>query len=214
MRPIRVLVADDHTLLRDGLVALLNGSGECAVVAEAADGISALAEAERTRPDVAVIDISMPKLNGMEVVRRLTQVLPATRVLVLTMHAEEEYVLHVVRAGAAGFLLKDSASAELIAAVKNLHAGRGYFGPHAAHVLAQAVHKPKAALDDPYRALTAREREVFHLIVEGQTTKEIARRLTISAKTAENHRTRVLEKLEARNTAELIRYAVRHGLMD
>jgi DNA-binding NarL/FixJ family response regulator len=214
MKPIRVLVADDHTIMRDGLVALLNGSGECNVVAEAADGIAALEEAQRTRPDVAVLDISMPKLNGMEVVRRLTQELPATKLLVLTMHAEEEYVLHVVRAGAAGFLLKDSASSELLAAVKSLAAGRGYFGPHAAKVLAQQVQQPKAALDDPYRALTAREREVFHLIVEGLTTKEIARRLEISAKTAENHRTRVLEKLEARNTAELIRYAVRHGLLD
>jgi len=214
MKPIRVLVADDHTIMRDGLVALLNGSGECNVVAEAADGIAALEEAQRTRPDVAVLDISMPKLNGMEVVRRLTQELPATKLLVLTMHAEEEYVLHVVRAGAAGFLLKDTASNELLAAVKSLAAGRGYFGPHAAKVLAQQVQQPKAALEDPYRALTAREREVFHLIVEGLTTKEIARRLEISAKTAENHRTRVLEKLEARNTAELIRYAVRHGLLD
>jgi two-component system response regulator NreC len=214
MKTIRVLVADDHAMLRDGLVALLNGSGECSVVAEAADGISALEEAQRTRPDVAVVDISMPKLNGMEVVRRLTQDLPATKLLVLTMHAEEEYVLHVVRAGAAGFLLKDSASSELLAAVKSLAAGRGYFGPHAAKVLAQQVQQPKAALEDPYRALTAREREVFHLIVEGLTTKEIARHLEISAKTAENHRTRVLDKLEARNTAELIRYAVRHGLLD
>ena len=214
MKTIRVLVADDHTIMRDGLVALLNGSGECSVVAEAADGIAALEEAQRTRPDVAVVDISMPKLNGMEVVRRLTHELPQTKLLVLTMHAEEEYVLHVVRAGAAGFLLKDSASSELLAAVKSLAAGRGYFGPHAAKVLAQQVQQPKAALDDPYRALTAREREVFHLIVEGLTTKEIARRLEISAKTAENHRTRVLEKLEARNTAELIRYAVRHGLLD
>jgi DNA-binding NarL/FixJ family response regulator len=131
-------VADDHTLLRDGLVALLNGSGECTVVAGSAGRHQRAGRGRAHAPDVAVIDISMPKLNGMEVVRRLTQELPATRVLVLTMHAEEEYVLHVVRAGAAGFLLKDSASSELLAAVKNLHAGRGYFGPHAAHVLAQA----------------------------------------------------------------------------
>ena len=214
MSTIRVLVADDHTLVRESLVNVLDASGECKVVAQAADGLAAVEKALQVRPDVAIIDISMPGLNGIEVVRRLHAELPETRTLVLTMHEDEEYVLHVVRAGAAGFLLKDSASAELLAAVKNLHSGRGYFGPHAAHVLAQAVHKPKAALDDPYRALTAREREVFHLIVEGQTTKEIARRLEISAKTAENHRTRVLEKLEARNTAELIRYAVRHGLMD
>ena len=214
MRPIRVLVADDHTLLREGLVALLVKDNACEIVAEAADGIAAVQEAVRTRPDVAVVDISMPKLNGMEVVRRLAQQLPQTRTLVLTMHAEEEYVLHVVRAGAAGFLLKDSAAQELLAAVRALASGRGYFGPHASKVLAQQVQQPKAQLDDPYRGLTPREREVFHLIVEGLTTKEIAKRLDISSKTAENHRARVLEKLEARNTAELIRYAVRHGLMD
>ena len=214
MKQIRVLVADDHTLLREGLVALLAKSGECVVVAEASDGIDAVEKALRTRPDVAVVDISMPKLNGMEVVRRLAQELPQTRCLVLTMHAEEEYVLHVVRAGAAGFLLKDSATHELLAAVTSLAGGRGYFGPHAAKVLAQQVQSPNAPLADPYRGLTPREREVFHLIVEGQTTKEIAKRLEISGKTAENHRARVLEKLEARNTAELIRYAVRHGLLD
>ena len=214
MKPIRVLVADDHTLLREGLVALLNRSGECAVVAEAADGMAAVEAAVRTRPDVAVVDISMPRLNGMEVVRRLAHDCPDTRVLVVTMHAEEEYVLHVVRAGAAGFLLKDSAGSELLAAVKSLASGHGYFGPHAAKVLATQMQQPKAQLDDPYRGLTPREREVFHLIVEGLTTKEIARKLEISGKTAENHRTRVLEKLDARNTAELIRYAVRHGLMD
>jgi DNA-binding NarL/FixJ family response regulator len=135
-------------------------------------------------------------------------------VLVLTMHNEEEYVLHAVRAGASGFLLKDTAGSELLAAVKAIAAGRGYFGGHAARVLAQQVHQPKARLEDPYRGLTDREREVFHLIVEGMTTKEIARKLEISTKTAENHRSRVLEKLEARNTAELIRYAARHGLMD
>ena len=214
MKPIRVLVADDHTLLREGLVALLRDSGDCQVVAEASDGIAAVEAAMKSHPDVAVVDISMPKLNGMEVVRRLSQDLPECRTLVLTMHAEEEYVLHVVRAGATGFLLKDSASTELLAAVRALAQGRGYFGPHAAKVLAEQVQRPKAPLDDPYRGLTPREREVFHLVVEGLTTKEIAKRLEISGKTAENHRARVLEKLEARNTAELIRYAVRHRLMD
>ena len=214
MKPIRVLVADDHTIVRDGLVALLNGSGDCQVVGQAADGMSTVELALKTQPDVVVVDISMPKLNGIEVVRRLTKELEKTRILVLTMHAEEEYVMHVVRAGAAGFLLKDSASAEMLAAVRALAAGRGYFGTHASKVLAQQVQKPHAPLEDPYRDLTSREREVFHLIVEGMTTKEIARQLGTSTKTAENHRFRVLDKLGARNTAELIRYAARHGLMD
>jgi DNA-binding NarL/FixJ family response regulator len=214
VKPIRVLVADDHTIVRDGLVALLNGSGDCQVVAQASDGITTVDLALKTQPDVVVVDISMPKLNGIEVVRRLTKELESTRILVLTMHAEEEYVMHVVRAGAAGFLLKDSASAEMLAAVRALASGRGYFGTHASKVLAQQVQKPHAQLEDPYRDLTTREREVFHLIVEGMTTKEIARQLGTSTKTAENHRFRVLDKLGARNTAELIRYAARHGLMD
>ncbi|MGH8171673.1 MAG: response regulator [Rhodanobacteraceae bacterium] len=214
MKTIRVLVADDHTIVRDGLVALINASGDCQVVAQAADGITTVDLALKTHPDVVVVDISMPKLNGIEVVRRLTKELENVRILVLTMHAEEEYVMHVVRAGAAGFLLKDSASAELLAAVRALGSGRGYFGTHASKVLAQQVQKPHAPLEDPYRDLTTREREVFHLIVEGMTTKEIARQLGTSTKTAENHRFRVLDKLGARNTAELIRYAARHGLMD
>jgi two-component system response regulator NreC len=214
MKLVRVVVADDHTILREGLVSLLNGSGECQVVAQAADGMAAVEAVQQHRPDVLVVDLTMPRLNGLDVVRRVTAQNEGVRVLVLTMHNEEEYVLHAVRAGAAGFLLKDSASGELLAAVRALASGRGYFGGHASRVLAQQVQQPRAKLDDPYRGLTDREREVFHLIVEGMTTKEIARQLDISTKTAENHRSRVLEKLEARNTAELIRYAARHGLMD
>ncbi|MGB0134996.1 LuxR C-terminal-related transcriptional regulator, partial [Dokdonella sp.] len=150
----------------------------------------------------------------IEVIRRLTKELEQTRILVLTMHAEEEYVLHVVRAGAAGFLLKDSASEELLGAVRSLANGRGFFGAHASRVLAQQVQQPNSRIEDPYRDLTDRERQVFHLIVEGMTTKEIAKHLDISTKTAENHRFRAMDKLDARNTAELIRYAVKHGLLD
>jgi two-component system, NarL family, response regulator NreC len=211
---IRVLVADDHTILREGLVALLNNSGECQVVGQAADGMQAVDMALRLEPDVVVLDLSMPKLNGLEVIRRLTKELDHTHILVLTMHAEEEYVLHVVRAGAAGFLLKDSATTELLTAVRALATGRAYYGAHASQVLAHQVQQPQSRIDDPYRDLTAREREVFHLLVEGLTTKEIARKLDVSTKTAENHRFRAIEKLGVRNTAELIRYAVKHGLFD
>ena len=211
---IRVLVADDHTLVRQSLVSVLAASGLCEVVGEAADGLDAVAQALRLRPDVAIVDISMPRLNGIEVVRRLHAELPATRVLVLTMHEEDEYVLHVVRAGAAGYLLKDSAVSELIQAVRDVHAGKRHFGANAARVLAEAISQPQADPGDPYGRLTTREREIFHLVVEGATSKEIARKLDISVKTAENHRANILDKLGVRNTAELVRYAVRKGLLD
>jgi DNA-binding NarL/FixJ family response regulator len=211
---MRVLIADDHTMVRESLVSVLQADGDVQVVAQAADGIEALEKALQTRPDIVVADLSMPRLGGLEVVRRLREALPDTKVLVLTMHKEDEYVLQAVRAGASGYLVKDSAAAELLAAVRSLHAGRGYFGPQAAMTLAAQLQHPERALDDPYGRLTTREREVFHLLAEAMTTKEIARRLGISVKTAENHRGRVLDKLGTRNTAELVRYALRKGLLD
>ena len=210
---VRVLVADDHTIVRQGLVSLLAESGECEVVAEAADGLEAVEKALATRPDVAILDLSMPRLSGLEAVRRIHEALPHTRVLVLTVHEEDEYVLPIVRAGAAGYLIKDSAVAELLAAVRALHAGQGYFCPQAARVLAEHYRQPERAADDPYGALSPREREVFHLVVDGRTTKEIARALGISVKTADNHRYRLMEKLDVHNTAELVRYAARRGLL-
>jgi len=265
---IRLLLADDHTVVRESLVAALIASGECIVVAEAGDGITAIEQAlalrpdvaiidismprlrgievvptktgigtdipatnpamreitdpftgetwlavQAIRPDVAIIDISMPRLSGIEVVRRLKAELPRTRVLVLTMHEEEEYVLHVVRAGAAGYLLKHAATSELLSAVRTLAAGGVHFGPYAAKVLADQLQQPQRTHDDPYGALTSREREVLHLVVDGLTTKEIARRLDISVKTAENHRGRILDKLDVRNSAELVRYAIRKRLV-
>jgi two-component system response regulator NreC len=212
MAAIRVLVADDHTVVRQGLVGLLESSGECEVVAQAADGLQAVAEALRTRPQVAVIDLGMPGISGLEAVRRIHAELPAIRILVLTVHDEQEYVLPVVKAGAAGYLVKDSAAAELIAAVRALAAGQGYFGPQAARALAEQVRAPAAGAD-PYGPLTAREREVFHLVVQGRTTKDVARALGISIKTAENHRTRILDKLGLHNAAELVLYASRRGLL-
>ena len=211
---VRVLIADDHTLVRESLVSLLQRDGDVLVVAQASDGLETLDKAIASRPDVVVTDIAMPRLNGIEVVRRLKEALPDTRVLVLTMHQEDEYVLQAVRAGAAGYMVKDSAASELVEAVRCIGAGRGYFGPQAAKALAEQLQHPERDLGDPYGQLTAREREVFHLIAEGLTTKEIARQLDISTKTAENHRARVLGKIGVRNTAELVRYALRKGLLD
>jgi DNA-binding NarL/FixJ family response regulator len=212
MTPIRVLVADDHRIVREGLVRLLVEGGECVVVAEAADGLEAVEKALATLPDVVVMDLAMPRLSGLEAVRRLRRELPRARVLVLTVHDEEEYVVPVIAAGAAGYLLKDAAASELLAAVRALHRGLGYLGPQAARALAAGVREPATAAD-PYGTLTPREREVFHLVAEGKTIKEIARALGVRPKTAENHRSRLLAKLELRNAAELVRYAARRGLL-
>lgn len=212
LKPIRVVVADDHTIVREGLVSLLREGG-CDVVAEAADGIEAVEKVVHHNPDVVVMDMTMPRLSGLEAVRRIHDKLPKIRVLVLTVHDEEEYVIPMVRAGAAGYLVKDSATGELLSAVRALNAGQAFFGPQAAKVLAEQYQNPNSDPADPYGSLTPREREVFHLVAEGQTTKAIARALEISVKTAENHRSRVIEKLRVHNTAGLVRYAVVHGLL-
>jgi DNA-binding NarL/FixJ family response regulator len=209
---IRLLIADDHTVLRECLVTTLRASGDCLVVGEAGDGVSAIELAHSLQPDVAVVDISMPRLNGVEVVRRLTAELPRTRVLVLTMHEEDEYVVQMVRAGARGYLVKHAATAELLTAIRAIASGGVYFGPYATRLLAGQLQQPTS--DDPYGTLSAREREVLHLVVDGLTIKEIARQLDISAKTAENHRSRLLAKLGVRNSAELVRYAVRKRLVE
>lgn len=209
---IRVLVADDHTIVRQGVVSLLEASGDCTVVAQASDGVEAVERAVATSPDVAVVDIGMPRLSGLEAVRRIRQEAPRVRILVLTMHEEEEYVVHLVKAGASGYLVKDSAATDLLAAVRALARGQGYLGPYAARVLAEQYRRPEEAAD-PYGALTPREREVFHLVVDGRTTKEIAKQLGISPKTAENHRARLMEKLGVHNTAELVRYAAKKRLL-
>lgn len=209
---IRLLIADDHTVMRECLVATLRASGECIVVAEAGDGIAAIEMAHAAQPDVAIIDISMPRLNGIEVVRRLSVELPRTRVLVLTMHEEDEYVLLAVRAGARGYVIKHAATSELMQAIRAVAGGGVHFGPFAVKALAGQLHHPETP-EDPYGALSPREREVLHLVVDGLTIKEIASRLDITPKTAENHRSRVLAKLKLRNSAELVRYAMRKRLV-
>lgn len=214
MKPIRVLVADDHTIVREGLVSLLRDSGECTVVAEAGDGMEAVIKAQETQPDVAILDLTMPRLNGLETVRRIHNSLPHIRLLVLTVHEDEEYILPIVRAGASGYLVKHSAATDLLKAIRALHAGQAYFGPQAARALAEQFRHPEEDVADPYGSLTGREREVLHLVTEGKSTKEIAQLLGISVKTAENHRSRMMEKLGVHNAAELVRYAARKGLLD
>lgn len=212
MNPIRVLVADDHTIVRQGLVSLLMAGGDFRIVAEAADGQEAVEKALELVPDVVVMDLSMPRLNGLEAVRRIHKESPRIRILVLTMHKEEEFVLPVVRAGASGYLVKDTAASELLNAVRRLARGEVCFDPHAAKALAEVYRSPKPEVEG-LDSLTPREREVLHLVTEGHSTKEIASLLNISPKTAENHRTRVMQKLGVHNTAELVRYAAQRGLL-
>lgn len=213
MTLIRILLADDHTIVRQGLRSMLEETGECEVVAEAADGTVAVEQALLTRPDVIVTDLSMPRLSGLEVVKRVREQLPATAALVLTVHEEDEYILPIIRAGASGFLNKDTTVAELMTAIKTIHGGQAHFGPRAAKALADQQQRPRDAAHSPYDQLTGRERETFHLVIEGKTTREIAQLLGIGVKTAENHRGRMMEKLGLRNTAEVVRFAARKGLL-
>ncbi|MCW8869927.1 MAG: response regulator transcription factor [Proteobacteria bacterium] len=210
---ISVYLADDHTIVRQGLVSLLNSYEDCQIVGEAADGIKALKDIIELKPDVAIVDITMPKMNGMELVKQVHAKCPETKLLVLTMHEEEEYVIHMVKAGASGFLLKDSAGEELIDAVKELAQGKSYFSQYAAQVLATQYSKPEQDWNDPYKGLTTRERQVFHMVIDGKTTKQISEILYISVKTVENHRGKILEKLKVANTAELVKYAAKKNLL-
>ncbi|MGH8496345.1 MAG: response regulator [Gammaproteobacteria bacterium] len=210
---MRILVADDHTIVRQGLVKLLAEHENWEVVAEAGDGLEAVEKALETRPDIALVDLSMPRLSGVEAVRRIHDEVPETRILVVTVHEEVEYIVPIVRAGASGYLVKDSAIAELERAITALASGQMYFGPQASKVLADQYRHPERIQDDPYGSLTPREREVFHLVIEGNTTKEVAHQLGTSVKTAENHRARVMDKLGLHNTAELVRYAAKRGLL-
>jgi DNA-binding NarL/FixJ family response regulator len=210
---IRVLVADDHTIVRQGLVGLLTAATDIDVVGEAANGTEAIDRASALSPDVVVLDISMPGLGGLEAARRLRKLTPAPRVLVLTMHEDDEYVLRMVRAGVSGYLVKDGAATELVAAIRALDAGKGYFGPQAARALAEAYQAGREAPADPIERLTDREREVFTLVVAGRTNAEIAAALGVSPKTVDNHRTRLMEKLGMHSATELVRFAARHDLL-
>jgi DNA-binding NarL/FixJ family response regulator len=213
MKPTRVLLADDHNMVRQGLVAILRAEADFEVVGEASDGHEAVERALSLRPDVVVLDIAMPRLDGLEAARRIRKALPMTRILVLTMHEEEEYVLRMVRAGAAGYLVKDGAAVELVEALRALRANKGYFAPQAARTLAAAYSENRPLPEDPYARLTDREREVFHLLIEGHTNARVAEILCISPKTVDNHRTHVMEKLGVHSAAELLRFAAKHNLI-
>lgn len=210
---IRVMLADDHALLRAGLRALINAEPDLTVVGEAGDGAEAVRLASELRPDVVVMDISMPVMDGLEATRRIGEHLPETRVLVLTMHGEEQYLLKVLEAGGSGYVLKASADTELMAAIRAVHGGQAYLYPSATRMLLEAYRRGGRDADEPRDHLSEREREVLTLTAEGYTNSEIGARLYLSPKTVDTYRQRIMEKLGLHHRAELVRYALDRGLL-
>lgn len=202
---VRVLLVEDHTIVREGLRTLLEGQADLEVVGEAADGESAVREAMRLAPDVVVMDLTLPVLNGVEATRHIVRDVAGARVIVLSMHSGEEHVRPALRAGAIGFLVKGSGISDLVEAIRAAARGESFFSPSAAAAIAGAEKKDAA--------LTPREREVLQLVAEGCSSAEIARRLRLSVKTIEEHRGRLMTKLRASNVAMLVRHAVRLGLV-
>jgi DNA-binding NarL/FixJ family response regulator len=212
MIPVRVLLADDHALVRAGIRALLQGLEGVTVVAETGNGAEVLELARTHRPDVVLLDISMPGLSGLDVSEQLERELPEVRVVVLSMHANEEYVLQALRAGAVGYMLKDSATAELELALKAVMQGETYLSPPISKQVVEGYVQRVGAEQPASEKLTPRQREVLQLIAEGHSTKEIAYRLELSVKTVETHRAQLMERLQIRDIAGLVKYAIRSGL--
>jgi two-component system response regulator NreC len=210
-RKIRILLADDHAVVRQGFRLILGAQPDMEVVGEASHGREAVSESARLQPDVAVVDVSMPELNGIEATRRIAEVSPRTRVLALSMHKDAVYVREILRAGAKGYLLKDAMDTDLVAAIRALARGEGYLSPAVSEAVLSDYRKH---VTDPVDLLTTREREVLQLIAEGKTNKEIAAALRLSVYTVEAHRGRIMEKLNLHSTGELVRFALRAGLID
>lgn len=210
----RILVADDHTIVRQGLRAILEGEPDIEVVGEAADGREAVKKAVSLAPDVVIMDVSMPKMNGLEATARIVKGNPAIKVVALTMHNSEEYVFSLLKAGAKGYLLKESVSSDLVEAIHAVEGGGTYLHPSISSRVVEVYLKgPQAkARSGKVDVLTPREREILQLIAEGHTNKEIAGMLVLSVKTIENHRTRIMDKLEIHNVAGLTRYAIDRGI--
>jgi DNA-binding NarL/FixJ family response regulator len=212
---LRIVIADDHTLVRQGFCKILEEQPEWTVVAQASDGREAVKQTLQLKPDVAILDIGMPLLNGIEATRQLVRRLPDLHVLILSMHAEEAYVTQALQAGAQGYLLKDSADTELIKGVNAVSVGKSFFSPAVAKVMLDDYvrHLAGKGIVDRYESLSEREREIFQLIAEGHSNKEIAELLSVSTATVETHRAHILQKLDVHNTAELVLYAVRRGVI-
>jgi len=215
MKKIRVLLADDHTLIRAGLRMVVEAQPDLAVVAEADDGRDAVAKAQALKPDVVVMDIGMPGLNGIEAARQIREALPDTQAVMLSMHSDEGYVLRALKAGAKAYLLKDSAEADLARAIRAAAAGKSFFSPAVGKVLLEDYMRKleRTGAEDSYEILTPREREILQLVAEGSSSKDIANLLNLSVYTVETHRARIMQKLNLRGIPELILYAVRKGIV-
>jgi DNA-binding NarL/FixJ family response regulator len=215
MTPIRVLLADDHTLIRAGLRMVVVSQPDFTVVGEASDGREAVALAEQLKPNVVVMDIGMPSLNGIEACRQIHDSLLGTQVIMLSMHSDEGYVLRALKAGAKGYMLKDSAEADLASAIRAVTAGKSFFSPAVSKILLEDYMRKlkRTGAEDSFDLLSPREREVLQLVAEGKSSKEVANLLSLSVYTVETHRAKVMQKLNLHNIPELILYAVRKGVI-
>lgn len=215
MRKLRVVLGDDHTIVRHGIRKILEERRDWEVVAEAGDGREAVKQVLEHQPDVAILDIGMPLLNGIEATRQIVKRASTVRVLILSMHSDEAYITQALQAGAKGYLLKDSADTDLIRGVTDVAAGKSFFSPAVAKVMLDDYvrHLADKGIVDRYDALSEREREIFQLVAEGHSNKAIAELLSISPATVETHRAHLLQKLDLHNTAEVVLYAVRRGVI-
>ncbi|HLI06547.1 MAG TPA: response regulator transcription factor [Ktedonobacteraceae bacterium] len=213
---IHILLADDHTILRAGLKMMLNAQPDMEVIGEAHDGRQAILEAQRLLPDIVLMDITMPDMNGIEATKQIKKLQPEIKVLMLTMHENDEYVFQALRAGASGYMLKEAADTDLISALRVIQSGQFYLSPAAQSVMVgdylQRVRSGEEK--DSYSSLTEREREILKLVAEGYTNNQIAERLIISPKTVDTHRTHIMDKLNLHSRAELVKYAIRRGLLE
>jgi len=214
MQKIRVLVVDDHTIVRDGICALLAPVDDIEVVGEATNGHEALEMIRELEPNVALMDIAMPVLDGLEATRRICKECPETKVLVLTQYNDKGYVFPIIRAGASGFISKEVAASELTSGIRSVFRGDSYLSPSVAKLVIEDYQRSGGGADhDPYEQLTDREREVFRLLAEGHTTQEIADIMVVSPKTVEGHKTNLMAKLGIHNRIELVKYALRKGII-
>ena len=221
MTPIRVLLADDHSLVRAGIRSLLQLLEGIEIVAEAKDGREALRLVEALRPDLVLMDIAMKGMSGLEAAARVIKEFPKVRVIILSMHASEEYVIQALKAGAAGYLLKDSGTAELELAIRAVARGESYLTPAVSKGVifdylrrVGGENNNNVSVNSPYEKLTSRQREILQLIAEGQTTQKMAGMLSISIKTVETHRVQLMQRLDIHDVAGLVRYAIRMGLVN